>query len=455
MDFINWLSDNELWQGHCIAFLCEQVYVEGRKNPEKLRAKNFSTKAKQNNFWDDSEKANFKRKNNLVEPPMPESCPITPLSGYRQHIKAIQTFSMASPENFAQTMMFSPLSANVPFPKHWDNFYVLMLILKHHFPNKVDKKELLATIDGFGDKYHALGHSIASFKFDTIEHIWNARHQLYSELPKLAAQGNDKAIISRLSQIPGVKPVKAGFIAQLLFGRAGCIDVHNLDIYGKVFPELKPKLDPNRWQRGEEGVDDYVDTLQSLEKKGIGTEQLWDVWVDFVENYFKMITEKGAYASLGSAIDPDDPNYKALKGIEIPKMIIGREGEKKGINVPLVSGKHGMGASATHLQDDPDNVLMQWHKMYRQGKPGSVQASAIPFRKYITPTGERPYDPMVLGTQPSALHYFEPAISGNNVDPDVIRQIIRQRQDKGGRKAAAAALAAKKKREIRSFDFGD
>lgn len=443
MNFINWLSDNELWQGHCIAFLCEAAYVEGRKNPERLRSKDFSKGSTQKSFWSPEEKSQFKAKGKeLVEPPMPESCPITPLSGYRQHISAIQAFSMASPENFAQTMMFSPLSANVPFPKHWDNFYVLMLILKHYFPKKVNKEELVSVLDGFGDKYHALGHSIGGFKFDTIEYIWNNRHQLFNELPKLAAQGDDRAIISRLSQIPGVKPIKAGFIAQLLFGRAGCIDVHNLDIYGKVFPDLKDKLDPKRWQRGEEGVEDYVSTLQDLEKRGIGTQQLWDVWVDFVEHYFKMISEKGAYADLGSALDPDDDAYQALKGISIPKEIIGRKGEKKGINVPLVSGKHGLGASATHLQDDPDEALKQWHKMYRKGEPGSVMASAIPFRKYKTPQGDVPYDPMVLGTQPSALHYFEPAISGNDVDPDVIRRIIKQRQAQGGKKAAAARQAS-------------
>jgi len=435
MDFTAWLSDREVWGGHLAAFICEQI-TEGRKNPERLRGKDFSATSQQS-FWSDDEKQNYKAKGDeLIEPPMPKSCPITPLSGYKQHISAIQAFSMASPENFAQTMMFSPLSANVPFPKHWDNFHVLMLILKHHFPKKLNKEELIATLDGFGDKYHALGHSIGGFKFDTIEYIWNNRKKLFTKLPKLAAKGDDRAIISELSLIPGVQPVKAGFIAQLLFGRAGCIDVHNLDIYGKVFPELKSKLDPKRWGRGEEGVDDYVKTLRDLEKRGIGTQQLWDVWVDFVENYFRMISEKGAYADLGAALDPDDPAYEKLKGITIPKQIIGRKTDgKKGINVPLVSGKHGIGASATHLMDDPDETLKQWYKMYRKGEPGSLQASAIPFRKYRGQAGDRPYDPMVLGTQPSALHYFEPAIQGDDVDPEIIRQIIRGRRDKGGKKA--------------------
>ena len=41
-----------------------------------------------------------------------------------------------------------------------------------------------------------------------------------------------------IAAVPGAQPVKAGFLMQLLWGKAGCIDTHNIDIYSKVFPDL-------------------------------------------------------------------------------------------------------------------------------------------------------------------------------------------------------------------------
>jgi hypothetical protein len=426
-NFRSWFNLEEGLAGYVAANILE-VIVEGRRDPTALQNRRRS-----------NQQSLFAEPEPEIEKPRPKqvldahACPVTPLSGYRKHIEAIQSYARKSPENFAQVLIFSPLSANVPFSKHWNNFHVLMLILKHYFPKKVERQQLELVVDAFNDYLHSLAHTIQSFKLDTITDVWNQREQLMQELSAIAKEGDDVKLISKLSEIKGVQPVKAGFIAQLLFGRAGCIDTHNIDIYSKVYPDIANKFNAGDWQNNKQGgVEKYVSLLGDLEKRGIGTQQLWDVWVDFVENMYKMISShgRGSYADMGSALDPNDPVYQALKNVEIPKIGLGK---KKDVFVPLVSGKHGMGASATHLPMDPDDALNQFYNMYRMGQKGSDAASSVPFH---TDAMGRPMDATSgMGLEPSSLHYFGKALTNTGVDPDHVRDIIRRRLAKGGRKA--------------------
>jgi hypothetical protein len=418
----------EAMVGHIVATVCEAIVLEGRKDPEKLRNRKQGTE----------QPLLFSR----PEEPEPErtSCPITPLSGYKTHISAIQSFAMASPENLAQTMMFSPLSANVGFSKHWDNFHVLMMVLKHYFPKHVDYDELRAVLDGFSEYLHSLKMTIGGWKLDTIVYIWNNREKLFHELPALSKEGDDVKLISRLVQIPGVQPVKAGFIAQLLFGKAGCIDTHNIDIYSKVFPDLRGELNPKDWQNRETGPATYMKILNKLQDRGVGSQQLWDVWVDFVENFYKTTSPSGlgTYAPMGSSLDPNDPIYKAFANVKIPKQRVGRAKDHQFVDIPVISGKHGMGASATHLQNDPEEMLRQFRRMYTLGEPGTDAAKAIPF--YTTSKG-LPLDPTSgLGAKPSLLHYFEPALSrSGEIDSDRVKDIIAKRVQTAKERALAKA----------------
>lgn len=383
-------------------------------------------------------------KQNIIDPAANseegDSCTLTPLSGYDTHINAIQSYAFASPANFAQTLLFSPLSANVPFPKHWDNFHMLMMILKHRYPDKVSEKELEHAVDSFGDYLHSMAHTIGGWKLKTVTYVWNNKEELMNRITSLAKEGNDAALIGELVKIPGVQAIKAGFIAQLLFGRIGCIDTHNIDIYSKAFPDLKDKLNPKQWAKKKDGVESYLDIINTLAKRGIATKQLWDVWVDFVENFYKYISNHGmgSYTDMGTAIDnPDDARYEPLRKVKIPKM--GATTGGKIFDIQPVSGKAGMGASATHLQDDPDNTLKQFDKIYNKGEPGNQASRAVPFRK--TKWGI-PVDRNVgLGTQPSLLKYFGQALSNGEVDSDHIRHIIQQRMAQGGKKSRAQRAA--------------
>jgi len=415
-DFKDWLYLSEAILGHLTASVMG-VVAEGRKEPEKLRNRKTVTQ----------EPLFAMNHDTKIWTPDKKVCPLTPLSGYKSHIEKIQKFAFASPENFAQTMMFSPLSANVSFSKHWDNFHVLMIILKHYFPHKVNEEDLRSVLNSFTTYMHSLKHTISGFKIDTICYIWNNRESLMQELVGLNKEGDDVKMISRLAQIPGVQSVKAGFIIQLLFGRAGCIDTHNIDIYSKVFPDLRGDLDIRNWSDDEKGPKNYANLLDKLNKRGIGTQQLWDVWVDFVENFYKITspTGIGTYADMGPSLDINDPLYQALKDIKIPKTRTGRTKYNKEVEVPVVSGRTGMGASATHIQVDPDEMLKNFHKMYNLGEPGDDAARAVPF--HVTSTGAPLDRTSGIGSRPSALHYFGQAVSSGGIDHDHIKHIIRKR----------------------------
>ena len=412
------------------------------------------------------------------DPEIAKSCPITPLSGYAKHIQYIKAFAMKSPENFAQVMMFSPLSANVPFPKHWDNFNALMLLLHHVHPHKVTEQELKDLMSSFDDKYHSLGHTINGFKLRTIAEIWSAKDQLFKELPALAGRAGDRELIARLCQFTGVQPVKAGFMAQLLFGRAGCIDTHNIDIYSHVFPDMAAELgytgtdekgyekDNSKWNvnraqlmKGKipKGIDDYVGTLNKLQGRGIGTEQMWDIWVDFVENFYRYISEHGmgAYTPMGAALDPNNPVYKNLNGLWIPKTLpagrTGGEGEEgRQIKIPLIGGR-GAGGSATHLQLSPEEMFRQRNAMYRFGKPGGAAAASIPFATLEKPDGTKePLEKSIgMGMEPTDVHYFGRP-GEEELDPDYVRYVAKKRVSTGGRRGAEAEEEKDRLRKIQA-----
>ena len=407
------------------------------------------------------------------DPDVGDSCPVTPLSGYAKHIRYIQSFAKKNPENFAQVMMFSPLSANVPFPKHWDNFYVLMLLLKHYHPHEVTPEQLKDLVKVFDDKHHSLGHTISGWKLKTISHIWSEKEKLFQELQQLAVKGTDREIITRLCQFTGVQPVKAGFMAQLLFGRAGCIDTHNIDIYSTVYPELGHELgyskdtldrektnkqwnvDRSQIKQGviPKGVDAYVGTLEKLKARNVGTEQLWNVWVDFVENFYRYISEhgRGAYTPMGSAIDMDDPLYRFLSKFKISKTLpVGRKGvgDDRTIQIPLLTGR-GEGASATHLMVDPDEMAKQHIGMYRRGEPGGAAASSVPYSTLVTPSGERePLEKSIgMAMEPSSLHYF--ARPGDReIDPEYLRHVVKTRMQHGSHKDRAEADRAEREKKL-------
>ena len=336
-----------------------------------------------------------------------EVCLNTPLSAYRKEIEYIKSFAQSGPDQMAQVLMFSPLTANVGFAAHWDNFPIMMNILKTFFPNEIDLASVMSStlrdiplnvrdakgrleydswpsepseilrliVMSFDAPRAKLRETIAGWKFRTIAYIWNNRRELYAKCMAANASGDDRELLRILSMIPGAGAVKGGFMAQLVFGRIGCIDTHNVDIYRTVYPDLASIIEPKQWNfpkrltkadlrlgrefpaSGEKKIDRYLDAVKRLADRHIGSQQLWDVWVDFVAKFYAMAsrTGTGPYAELGAALDPQDPALHDLSGREVEKSL----GRRK-FMVPVASGDPaGGGASMTHIiaAKEPDEML--------------------------------------------------------------------------------------------------
>lgn len=184
---------------------------------------------------------------------------------YKDEQPVIGEYARASADNFARVCLMAVLTIQNPL---------------YRVP------EQMRLVDEIGDKARGalFGHKVQAFHylrsnrkrlFADCEAIWESRE---------APDAIDDRLLLRLSQIPGVGLVKAGFIAQLAYGTSGCIDTHNLvrfDIPMGTFKSKRVKgtkpATAARWVRY------YNETIDRLG----GTASLWDSWCAYVAEHAK------------------------------------------------------------------------------------------------------------------------------------------------------------------------
>lgn len=89
-----------------------------------------------------------------------------------------------------------------------------------------------------------------------------------------SADSNPLDILRESVRVFGIGVVKAGFIAQLLTGHIGCLDSHNLKMYG-----ITERFELGAsWQRNEAKLLTYVALCAQLG----GSGNLWDMWCEHV-----------------------------------------------------------------------------------------------------------------------------------------------------------------------------
>lgn len=304
------------------------------------------------------------------------------LSGYQKHTPAIRNFAKQSPENFAQVMMFSPLSANINFADLFEGFPVLMHWLRKKGGN-VTTDEIANFINGLSD--FSVKKTLAkvvgrnpdqkggAWKIKTIADIWNKRQEFYQKANSLNDKGDMVGLLSLFSSIPGVAPVKAGFITQLLFGKLGCLDTHNIDMYRALSKRmgwgLEKYLSPQAvasWikdKNQDQGVQAYRDILKKMDEElGIGSQELWDLWTDLVGELYRKSRDKEVYSSeFGAALNPHDPKWEKIRG---PLGSTFTKTTSGGVPIdltPASGSPEGMAVSKVHQMAslDPEELISQ------------------------------------------------------------------------------------------------
>lgn len=119
-------------------------------------------------------------------------------------------------------------------------------------------------------------------KRNTYKHVQKHKGKIYGQYRAILNSSKDtdtKALKLMLlfMSIPGLGAVKAGFVCQLAAGLVGCIDLHNIRLYGinenmlKISNKIKSK------ELYAAKVSKYISVCHN-----IGTEKLWNTWCEHV-----------------------------------------------------------------------------------------------------------------------------------------------------------------------------
>lgn len=130
---------------------------------------------------------------------------------------------------------------------------------------------------GLSSKY------VWGFKKQTLEYLLENRADLYKRLMAASrldvSKGTrDRLMMEMLTQVPGLGLVKAGFVMQMMFGRVGCIDVHNARRFRKVTPKDLTFSPTAKFATRLQKIDNYIDICKGHRS----TEKLWDQWCDLI-----------------------------------------------------------------------------------------------------------------------------------------------------------------------------
>lgn len=92
---------------------------------------------------------------------------------------------------------------------------------------------------------------------------------------------DDKALelMAMFMNVDGLGAVKAGFVCQLTAGLVGCIDLHNIRIYGIEASTLKISNKIKNKELYRKKIKNYITVCHN-----IGTEKLWDTWCNHLAN---------------------------------------------------------------------------------------------------------------------------------------------------------------------------
>ncbi len=165
-----------------------------------------------------------------------------------------------------------------------DGMTFVVLSIKTAF-HTLDKQLTDVRKNGRDSKY------LWGFKRETYDYLQEHGQDLYDELMDLSTRTKfgdlkfkgreiwlhrDKQMMLVLTDVPGLGVVKAGFVMQMMFGRVGCIDVHNLRRFYKVSVKdvqfVKTATDNTKRVK----IDNYVNICRGNRS----TQKLWDSWCE-------------------------------------------------------------------------------------------------------------------------------------------------------------------------------
>jgi len=175
------------------------------------------------------------------------------------HATQIKSHALQSPKNLADIITMVSLSIQQPWSKVGEQ-------MKDVKANGINSKFL------WGNKRKTYAYVSQNIGF-----IYGQYRAVLSSYKS----DDDKALELMLifMNIPGLGAVKAGFVCQLSAGLVGCIDLHNIRLYGidERKLDISTKIKSRELLRSK--VKNYISICHN-----IGTEKLWDTWCNHLAN---------------------------------------------------------------------------------------------------------------------------------------------------------------------------
>ena len=124
-------------------------------------------------------------------------------------------------------------------------------------------------------------------KRNTYKYLARRKDFLFSQFLAVlnSKKADDEKALSFMKiflQVPGLGLVKAGFCCQLAAGLVGCIDLHNIRLYGIDEKHLKISMKVKNKDLIKNKINNYVTICHN-----IGTEKLWDSWCNHLATKHK------------------------------------------------------------------------------------------------------------------------------------------------------------------------
>lgn len=329
----------------------------------------------------------------------------SPKSGFERDAPALHAYTTANPENMASAIIFVLLTVRADFLQVMQDFPVIMLRLFTKFGDRNEDNPLVGTPKGgegewnkdiaqlhtnlarqsdpsnLDDSGFLKGYSLTGtafgYKMKGIPEVWSNRRTIYDNVMKFMDRNNPDTVGCFkyfIDNITGLKATKAGFCVQIMFGKLGCIDMHNLNLYS-AYAKLHNKrklyrdLDPKKVLGSQaKSTEHYLSVLEQLEKEGANTVKLWDIWVNYVAHNYnskdatgQSIAGKSRYATTGPyagiTVDPNDPLIQKMSPLQdIPDRYSGKD-------TRFSTGLHAGGGTASrdHRLISQIRNTQYWH----------------------------------------------------------------------------------------------
>ena len=313
-----------------------------------------------------------------------------PFPNFSEYQPKCAAFACANENNMAATLIFVVVSQGVSWPNLVEWFPDIMQWIRRPTDMNGNRKVGI----GFFPKTVPWSQAVLWGR-ESVDFIWRHRGPIYGAIMQsmqddAQAGGTGFMVYKKLLSIPGLGIPKAGFAAQLIIGKMGCIDSVNMLVHGAPKKLVNPKggfVNPKGWfkvpptapqgeaqlmrilhgdmnKNGEKLAKLYVSYLDKLKRDGQDSacSQLWTDWCELIAYKIwhggtpqKAIdvnfgtTQSRVLAYSGTRDGEEDPNQ-----IE---MGLGDEREERTMNARAANLEKAKKELRKHARTGPDDKL--------------------------------------------------------------------------------------------------